>query len=71
MAPCLQVVHLRNHTAGVPAFFSFQLDPGDPVFGVSPANGVVGPQSSAAITVAFRAPAAAHQWRRMVCLIKV
>ncbi len=65
-----QVVYLEN-ISSVPAFFSFQADPGDPVFSVVPANGIIGPQATAHATITFRAPAAAHHWRRLVCIVKV
>jgi hypothetical protein len=55
----------------VPAFFSFQLDAGDLVYRVSPASGVVPPLGMVHATATFTAPAAAHHWRRLACLVKV
>jgi hypothetical protein len=54
----------------VPAVFGFDSDPLE-VFSLSRVQGVIPPQSTLHITIAFKAAVPANYWHRLACTIKV
>ncbi|KXZ53757.1 hypothetical protein GPECTOR_6g674 [Gonium pectorale] len=66
--PASRVLYIRNHSA-VPVPYDFQTEPLD-VFSISRVRGVLAPETTAHVTITFKAAVPANYWRRVALLLK-
>lgn len=63
-----RVLYMQNHS-DIPVAYDFQIDPYD-TFTLNKPQGVIGPSTTAHVTISFQTGVSSNYWRRLVCLIR-